>query len=326
MKKTVALLMVLALAFGAVACGGGGGGSTGTTQTQLSMVTGGESGTYYAYGGMIASVISEALGNVAITASTSGASAANARSINKKDADLALLQNDVLDYAYNGIEGFVDDGKLQNVAAIGTLYPEVIQIVATDASGITSVADLAGKRVSVGDLGSGVEANARQILDIYGMSYDDLGKVEYLGFGDSSTAIQQMTIDAAFVTAGVPNPAIMELNTTVAVHLVPVNGAEADALIAKYPFYAKYNVDADAYEGKAGLAGVETVAILATLACNKELDEEIVYQITKTLFESKDKINHDKAKLLSPEAAVQGLSIPFHPGAEKYFKEVGVLQ
>ena len=316
MKKTVAILLIVIMAVSLVACGA-------PKQQNLSMVTGGESGTYYAYGGMIANVLTEKVDGVTITASTSGASAANARSLNKSEADLALLQNDVMDYAYNGIESFVEDGKFENIATIGTLYPEVIQIVATESSGITSIADLAGKRVSVGDMGSGTEANARQILSAYGLSYDDLGKVEYLGFGDSSTAIQQMTIDAAFVTAGVPNPAISELNVMVAVRLVPVDGAYADALIAQYPFYAKFKIEDTAYDG---LAGADTVAILATLACRKDLDEELVYNLTKTLFESKDSIAHDKAKVLAAESAINGVSVPFHPGAAKYYKELGLLQ
>lgn len=316
MKKSIAILLIVLLACSAVACGS-------SAQTKLGMVTGGESGTYYAYGGMISNVLTEALDGISITASTSGASAANARTLHKGEADLALLQNDVMDYAYNGIETFAEDGQLQNLATIATLYPEVIQLVATESSGIQSVADLAGKRVSVGDFGSGTEANARQILEAYGMTYEDLGKTEYLGFGESSTAIQQMTIDAAFVTAGVPNPAIMELNAMVAVRLVPINGAEADALIAKYPFYAKHQIDDSAYEG---IPGVETVTILATLACRKDLGEDIVYQLTKELFAQKGNIQHPKAADLSPEAAIQGISVPLHPGAEKYYKEIGLLQ
>ncbi len=315
MKKIVSILLVVLLALSLVACAK-------PQQQNLAMVTGGESGTYYAYGGMIANVLTEAVENVTITASTSGASVANARSINNSEADLAILQNDVFDYAYRGVEAFAEEGKLENVATIGTLYPEVIQVVATKASGITSIADLAGKRVSVGDVGSGTEANARQILEAYGLSYNDLGKVEYLGFGDSSTAIQQMTIDAAFVTAGVPNPAILELNAMVEVVLVPVEGAEADALIAKYPFYAPYTIEDTAYEG---ISGVNTVTILATLACRADLDEDTVYAITKALFENKDKIAHAKAEVLSPESAVKGVSVPFHPGAVKYYKELGLM-
>ncbi len=315
MKKAISILLIAVMALSLVACGA-------PAQTNLTMITGGESGTYYAFGGVIANVLTEKLDGITITASTSGASAANARSLNNKEADLAILQNDVMDYAYNGIEVFTDDGKLENLATIGTLYPEVIQIVATEASGIKSVADLAGKRVSVGDLGSGTEANARQILEACGLSYDDLGKVEYLGFGDSSTAMQQLTIDAAFVTAGVPNPAITELNAITKINIVPVSGAEADALIAKYPFYAKYTIQEGAYDN---LAGAETVAVLATLACPKDLDEETVYQLTKALFENKDIIQHPKAADLDPAAAVTGVSVPFHAGAEKYYKEIGVM-
>lgn len=323
MKRALSLAICLVLLLAAAGCGGAPAQGGGAAQKNLSMVTGGESGTYYAYGGMIANVLSEKLDGIVITASTSGASVANARSINKKEADLAILQNDVFDYAYRGVESFADDGKLENIATIGTLYPEVIQIVATESSGIKSVADLKGKRVSVGDLGSGTEANARQILEAYGLTYNDLGKVEYLGFGDSSTAIQQMVIDAAFVTAGVPNPAILELNAMVKVQLVPVEGAPVDALIAKYPFYSTYKIDDGAYEG---MAGVNTVTILATLTCSKDLDEETVYQVTKGLFENKGNISHPKAEVLSPENALQGVSVPFHPGAEKYYKEIGLLQ
>lgn len=314
MKKILALTLVVLTVLSLAACGA-------APQQNLSMVTGGESGTYYAFGGVIANVLTEKLENVTITASTSGASVANCRSVHKKEADLAIVQNDVFDYAYNGIESFVEDGKLDNLATIGTMYPEVIQIVATKSSGIQSVADLAGKRVSVGDMGSGVEANARQIFEAYGLSYDDLAKVEYLGFADSSTAIQNQTIDAAFVTAGVPNPAILELNAMVEVQLVPVNGAEADALIAKYPFYAKHTISDTAYEG---MAGVETVTVLATMVCSKDLDEEVVYNVTKALFENKDNIQHDKAKELDAAAAVNGVSVPFHPGALKYYQEIGV--
>lgn len=315
MKKVVSILLIVVLALSVAACG--------AKQVNLSMVTGGTGGTYYAYGGVIANVLTEAVENVTITASTSGASVANARSINNKDADLAILQNDVFDYAYRGVLMFEEEGALTNVATIGTLYPEIIQIVATEASGIKTVADLAGKRVSIGDVGSGTEANATQILEAYGMTVDDLGKCEHLGFADSSTAIQNLTLDAAFVTAGVPNPAIIELNATVDVNLVPIDADKAAALIAKYPFYANYSIADTDYEG---IAGVDTVTILATLACSKDLDEDAVYTITKALFENQAKLaeGHAKGAALSAQAALSGVSVPFHPGAEKYYKEIGL--
>lgn len=314
MKKVIALVLIAMMAISVVACGS-------TTQNLL-MVTGGSSGTYYAFGGIIANVLSENMSNVSITASTSGASVVNARSLQSGEADLAILQNDVLDYAYNGTEILAGETPMTNIATIATLYPEVIQIVCSVSSGISSIADLAGKRVSVGDVGSGTEANARQILAVYGLDYDDFDE-SFLGFADSSTGIQNGTIDAAFVTAGVPNTAIQELNATVEVRLLPVEADKAAELIAQYPFYSTYDILDTDYEG---IAGVETVAILATLACRADMDEDLVYELTKALFEAQPTLaeQHAKGKVLSTENAITGVSVPFHAGAVKYYTEIGL--
>jgi TRAP transporter TAXI family solute receptor len=291
--------------------------------TRLLMVTGGTSGTYYSYGGVIATTLTGALPGIEITANTSGASAANVRSLKNGEAELAVVQNDVLDYAYNGTEIMAEDGAMPGLRTIATLYPEVIQVVARADSGVASIADLRGKSVCVGDAGSGTEANARQVLAAYGLSFSDLGKVENLSFGDAATAMQNGTLDASFTTAGVPNPAITELKASTDIVYVPINGAEADSLIADYPFYSKFTVTDEHY----GIPGGETVAILATLACADTLDENIVYEITKGLFENQPALAtaHAKGAELSAASAVQGVSIPFHAGAEKYYKEVGAL-
>jgi len=182
---------------------------------------------------------------------------------------------------------------------------------------------LRGKRVCVGDAGSGTEANARQVLAAYGLSFSDLGTVEHLSFADAATAMQNGTIDASFTTAGVPNPAITELKSSTNIVLLSVDGAEADRLIADYPFYSKYTITNDDY----GLSQVGTVAILATLACADNLSEDVVYAITKGLFDNQPAlaVGHARGNDLSAQNAVQGVSIPFHPGAEKYYKEAGVL-
>ena len=316
MKKTVALLLLVLFTVAAVA------GCAPQTQ-RLLMVTGGTSGTYYAYGGVIASTLTEKLNNIEITANTSGASAANARSLKSEEAELAILQNDVLDYAYRGTVVMSEDEPMTTLRTIATLYPEVVQVVATKSSGITSVADLKGMRVNVGDIGSGTEANAMQVCEAYGISFSDFSKTENLSFGESATAMQNGTIDASFTTAGVPNPAITELNSAVEIVILPVSGAEADSLIAKYPFYSKYRIEDSDY----GIAGADTVAILATIACTTKLNDNTVYAITKALFDNQPALaaGHAKGEMLSAQNAVQGVSIPFHPGAEKYYKEVGVL-
>ena len=323
MKKITAFSLLLLLLLSLLA-GCGGSAPKADQSVRLLMVTGGTSGTYYAYGGVIASTLTEKLANIEITANTSGASAANARALKNNEAELAILQNDVLDYAYNGTVVMKDDGKMPTLRTIATLYPEVIQVVATKSSGITSVADLKGKRVCVGDAGSGTEANAMQVMEAYGLSFADLGKVENLSFGDAATAMQNGTIDASFTTAGVPNPAITELNNAIDIVLLPVSGAEADKLIASYPFYSKYTINDSDYS----IPGVDTVAILATLACADGLNADVVYAITKGLFDNQAALaaGHAKGKELSAESAVKGVSIPFHPGAEKYYKEKGILK
>lgn len=317
MKKFLALILTAIMMISAAACTANEG--------ELILTTGGTGGSYYPYGGAMATVFTDNIPDISVTSTASGASTENARLLNTKEADLAILQNDVLDYAYNGTEIFKDEGALANLATIATLYPEVIQIVVTADSGITSINDLKGKSISVGAAGSGTEANARQILEAYGITYQDLGKVEYLSFAESSTAVQNMTLDGFFCTAGVPNPSILELNTARKIAILSIETDKADALIAKYPFYAKFDIAEGVYEG---IAGASTVAVMATLACRKDLSTDTVYNITKTLFEKKADLAaaNDKANSLDVNTAVNGVSVPLHPGAEKYYKEAGVIK
>ncbi len=318
MKKYLALILTAIMLISISACTANEG--------ELILTTGGTGGSYYPYGGAMATIFTDNIADISVTSTASGASTENARLLNSKEADLAILQNDVLDYAYNGTEVFKDEGSaLTNLATIATLYPEVIQIVVTADSGISSINDLKGKNISVGAAGSGTEANARQILEAYGITYTDLGKVEYLSFAESSTAVQNMTLDGFFCTAGVPNPSILELNTSRKINILSIDADKADALIAKFPFYAKYVIDDGVYEG---IAGASTVAVMATLACRKDLSTDIVYNITKTLFEKQADLAaaNDKASSLDINTAINGVSVPLHPGAEKYYKEIGALK
>jgi TRAP transporter TAXI family solute receptor len=291
------------------------------TQQRLIMVTGGESGTYYAFGGVIANVLSSKIPNLEITAVTSGASAANARSLNSGEADLAILQNDVLDYAVNGTEIMKEDGAMPKLRAICTMYPETIQLVALKSSGINTVADLKGKKVCVGAQGSGSEANAVQILTAYGLTYDDID-VQYLSFSEASTAMQNGTVDAAFATSGLPNTAIVELSKMKDIVVVPIDGAERDNLIAAHPFYVKASIPADTY----GVNAADSVAILATLVCTEDLPEDVVFAITAGLFGYKADITagHARGADLDMSKAKEGVSVEFHPGALRFYEMVGV--
>ncbi len=286
----------------------------------ISIVTGGTGGTYYPLGGAMATIISDNT-EIDATAQSSGASAENMQAIADDKADIAFSQTDIASYATEGKLMF-EGNKIDNVQAIGTLYPETIQIVTLADSGINSIEDLKGKNVSVGAPGSGTLANAEQILEAHGMTFDDIN-AQNLAFDESTEGIQDGNIDAAFITSGTPTGSVEALGAVKGIKLVPVEQDKIDALIAKYPYYAKDVVPAGTY----GLEEeVTTVAVLAMLVASTELDENTVYEITKAIFENTDKISHAKGKLISAETALDGVGIDLHPGAEKYFKEKGILE
>lgn len=336
MKKLFAFLLAMTMLFAFAACTAPAAEVPAVDKTsgqeedslsisslaRLIMVAGGDSGTYYAFGGVIANVLSSTVDNLEITAVTSGASAANCRSLNNGEADLAIMQNDVLDYAVTGTETMAEDGAMPKLRAIASLYPEAVQLVALKSANIHSIADLKGKRVCVGDQGSGSETNAKQVLEAYGLSYDDFD-VQYLSFSEASTAMQNGTVDAAFATSALPNSAIQELSKMKEIVVIPIDGEGADKLIEKHPFYAKTVIPAATY----GVNEAETVAMLATLVCSEDLDEAVVYQITKHLFEEQPAMaaGHARGGDLDINKALDGVTVDFHDGALRYYREQGVI-
>ncbi|AVR00680.1 TAXI family TRAP transporter solute-binding subunit [Oceanobacillus sp. M65] len=319
--------MILVLALFLAACGGddeadnGDGDSAegGETPEFLQMLTGGTSGTYYPLGGEMAKIISDETG-METNAVSSNASADNMISLQEGEAELAFVQTDVAANAIDGVNSF-DGNPVDNVSAIGSLYPETIQIVTAADSGIASVEDLAGKTVSVGAPGSGTFVNAEQILEIHGMTMDDINQ-ENLDFGESTGGIQDGNIDAAFITSGTPTGAVEGLAATVDISIVPIEQEKVDALVEEYPYYAADTVPAETYSGQA--EEVNTVAVLAMLAVTNSLSEDAVYDITKAIYENTDGMAHAKAEFISTDSALDGIGIDVHPGAQKYFDEVGV--
>jgi TRAP transporter TAXI family solute receptor len=312
MKKVAAtLVLVLGLLLALSACGGA---------QQISIVTGGTGGTYYPLGGSMATIITNNT-DAEATAQSSGASAENMQTLKDGEADIAFTQTDIASYAVEGKLMFADN-KVDNVQAIGTLYPETIQIVTLKDSGILTVEDLIGKKVSIGAPGSGTAANAEQILEIHGITLDDID-AQNLAFDESTTGLQDGNIDAAFITAGTPTGAVDGLSATNPVYIVPIAEDKIGELSTKYPYYAKDVV-------KSGTYGIEndanTVAVLAMLVVTSELDEDLVYDITKSIFENNDQITHAKGQLITAESALDGVGIDLHPGAKKYFEEKGLLK
>lgn len=327
MKKRhflISIVMLLAMSLLLVACGEGktgGDESEGGKKDEkfMNFLTGGTGGTYYPLGGAIAKVISDET-DYQPDAVSSNASADNVVELSKGNAQLAFVQTDVMSYAVEGIHAF-DGEPVDNVLALGSLYPETIQIVTTPESGIKSVEDMKGKKVSVGAPGSGTYVNAEQILEIHGMTMDDI-KAQNLSFDESTSGIQDGTIDAAFITAGTPTGSVEGLSATNEVLIVPIAKDKVDELVKKYPYYAPETIPAGTY----GLEeDVESVAVLAMIAVTESLSEEAVYEMTKALYENTDKIAHDRGESITLDTALDGIGIDLHPGAEKYFKEKGLI-
>ncbi len=291
-------------------------------KTTLKMATGGTTGTYYAFSGTVSQVLSQKIDNLSFDVQSTGASKANIYLVSDKEADIAIVQNDVMYYAYNGTDLFAGE-KVPGFSAMAGCYAEVCQIVAK--GDITSIADLKGKRVSVGDVGSGVEFNSRQILEAYGMTFDDI-TVNNLSFGDSATALKDDKIDAFFCVAGAPTTAIVELSTSYQVNLLQVDDEHVAKLTEKYPFYTKYAIPGGTYKGVD--SDTQTVAVVATYIVSDQLSEDLVYKMTKALFENSSEIAaaHPKGAELDAAYSVSSISIPIHPGAQKYYKEAGALQ
>ena len=333
MKKKFAALLActMAAAIALTGCGGSGsnggssasdGGSSAGGKQTLVLATGGETGTYYAVGGVLASTLNPLLQNSSINVTTSGGSKDDIEQIEDGVAQMGTVQNDVMSYAAHGTDLFEAAGACTNFQAIAGLYDETCQIIASP--GIKSVEDLKGKTVSVGDAGSGVEFNARQILAAYGIDIDkDINKVNS-GFSASADGLKDGKIDAAFVTAGAPTTAVTDLATTKEISIVPVDAAHADALIDEYPFYTKSFIPAGTYNGVD--VDTETVAVRATLVVSKDISEDVVYELTKAMFENKEKMAESQSKFneLSLDTALNGIDVDFHPGAQKYYEEQGV--
>lgn len=333
MKRKIAVALSLILAFAMIFCTACGGGNetpapenndTPAAQTiaKIKTGTGSTTGTYYAFTTAATQILTS--DSYSFEVLSTGGSQANIEGIEDGDYHFAIVQNDVMNYAFNGTNGFA--APVDCFSAVGCVYPEVCQLIATEASGIKSVAELKGKTVAVGDVGSGVYYNATQILAAAGLDIDkDIKKVA-ASFGDSATQLKDGSIDAAFITAGTPTTAITELATSTKVVAVDLGDEVIAKLKAEQPFYAEYTMTEKDYDFIKD--PVKTVAIMATFIVTNDMSEDQVYEITKNLWESKDAIAaaHAKGNEMDLSKVVSGCGdVPLHPGAEKYYKEAGVI-
>ncbi|MBQ4403662.1 MAG: TAXI family TRAP transporter solute-binding subunit [Selenomonadaceae bacterium] len=312
-KKVVTAVCALALAVGVAGCGG-----SGEKEQFINIATGGTAGTYYPIGGAIAEVLNKSGMNA--SAQSTGASVANINMLKDKQVELAIVQNDITYYAVNGEEMFKDGGKIENLTGIASLYPETCQFIVREDSGIKAITDLKGKRVAVGAAGSGAEANARQIFEAYGITYDDVDE-QFLSFAEGSYALKDGTVDAAFVTAGYPTASVQDIASQNKIRLLPVGDEQIKKLSEKYPFYTKTTVPAGVYQGFD--QEVQTVSVMAILVANDKIDAALGEKLTKAIFDNLDKISaaHSAGKNITKATALEGMDfIKMNEGATKVLK------
>ena len=288
--------------------------------------TGGTAGTYYPVGGMIANAVSQP-GKVVVTAQASNGSVANVNGISGGAMESGFSQADVATWAQTGTGIFEGKPHVPGLRLIANLYPESVHVVVRKGSGIKSVADLKGKRVALDEPGSGTLVNARAILAAYGLKEADI-KPEYIKPNQAGDKMRDGSLDAFFFTGGAPAGAIAELASAGSgIDILAIEGAAAEALRKSSPFFAPDTIAADTYKG---VGQVQTLAVGAQWVTSDKADATLVYEITKALFGADAQkalaAGHAKGKFISKDNAVRGAGIPFHPGAERFYKEAGLLK
>mgnify|MGYP002459829095 CR=1 FL=1 len=341
MKKILALLLTAVFVLGMAACAASPAAPTQTTSdtasdasdtpasnaetpaassgAKLRFVTGGESGTYYAFGSVIAQHATNNAG-VDIVGLVGNGSQSNIFELEDGNAELAFCQSDVMAYAYDGTNLFADTGAVSCFSTVAALYTEQVQIVTTDPE-IKSVDDLKGKNVSIGAAGSGVYFNAMDVLSAYGLTESDINPT-YQSFGDSADSLKNGQIDAAFIVAGAPTTAITDLATTKDVYLVSLDDEHVDQLLASSPYYTKVTIGKDVY----GLdTDTITVAVSAVVLARDDVSEDAIYKLVADIFDNAASLidTHAKYAEVSTEFGASVTSVPYHPGAAKYFAEKG---
>ncbi|WP_298966865.1 TAXI family TRAP transporter solute-binding subunit [uncultured Roseibium sp.] len=301
--------------------------------------TGGTSFTYYPVGGVIANAISKPPGSrecgeggscgvegLIASAVSSRGSVDNVNAIISGLRNSGFAQSDVAYWAYTGTGTQEGKEPAKDLRTIAALFEEHIHLVTLEGSGINSVADLKGKRVSVDEPGSGTYVDAGLIMEANGLTYSDITE-ENLKGGAATEALRNGKLDALFVVAGYPSGALVELASAADMKLVPITGEGADALVSKYGFFASSEIPADAYES---VAATPTVSVGAQWFTNANEEEELIYQITKALWNEESRrlldVGHAKGKTITPDTALFGVGVPLHPGAERYYKEAGLMK
>ena len=292
----------------------------------ISIATGGTGGAYFPIGAGLADIINKRLTGYNASAEVTAASKVNCINVNDGKSDLALVLGDTLSYGYKGdkLGGFAK--PLANLRVIANIYANTIQIVARKESGVRTLADLKGKKVSVGAPGSGTEINARQIFAAAGLTYKDFGRTDYLSFSESADQMKNRAIDVTLMSSGMPNPGIMDIATSQEIVIVPIPAEVIHKLDKEHPFFVAATIPKGMYKGQD--EAVPTVGVPNFLIAGATMDEKTAYEITKAMFENLPRLvqAHAAAKGIKLENATKGLPVPLHPGAAKYYREKGLIK
>lgn len=280
----------------------------------VTIATGGSSGPYNIIATTLADGYSSEFG-VNSRTETTGASAENLNLMAQESVEMAFVMSDALVQAVNGEETFTE--PIENVQQVAALYPNFVQLITTEGSGIESVEDLEGMRVAVGDQNSGVEIATRSVLDAHDMSYDDIN-VDYLGYAEAAEAMRGGQLDAAFLTSGLPNASVMELENSVDLKIVPIEPEVVETMEEDY--FEALDIPEDTYGNE---EAVPTVAIMNALVVRSDLSEDDVYNMTKYMFENLESLenSHQAASDISAENSMESMVIEVHPGAQRYYDE-----
>jgi uncharacterized protein len=307
--------------------------------TFFRILTGGTVGTYFPIGGLIANAISNPPGSrpcaeggscgvpgLVATSVASNGSVANVAAIAAGTAQSGFVQSDIAYWAYNGTGIYNGRPKIDALRAIANLYPESVQLVVRKGAGIKSVRDLAGKKISIDEPGSGTLVDARLILQAFGMTEKDL-QAQYLPAQRVADSLKDGTVDGFFSVSGWPQSAVADLAATVGIELVPIEGPEVDKLVSQFSFFSAEEIPDYAYRG---VAGVKTVSVHALWTTSAKQSDELIYKVTAALWNPATRrlldSGHAKGREIRLETATQGLGIPLHPGAEKFYKEKGLVK
>ncbi len=293
-------------------------------QDRLLMATGGVGGTYYPLGGAIASVQTDMVDGVEITIQATGASAENMRLLAAGEAEIALAMNNVAEEAWESEGDFADEPVEQNWSAVGVVYPEIIQQFVAADSDIFEISDLEGYKVAVGPPGSGTEVTTRVILEAYGLTYDDIDE-NFATFADAVDLFKDGHIDAAFNVLAAPAAAIVDIQTARDIRFLEISGDALEEVKEAYPLVTPFVIEAGTYDGQE--EDVETVALQAVMYVRDDLDEDLVYELTRALYEGQPQIAeaYERGDQIDLEKAADGVTTPFHPGAQRYLEEQGIL-